>query len=214
MRMRGREALERLEMGRGDPRAPRSASSSSTAWASAAPSSGSVPAPSSSSSTSDRASTCSSTSRSCFTKARERREVLGHALVVADDREALRDTGSRAPSRAGTWSPACAISASRPSVLSATVLPPALGPVITSSGRSASISMIDRDDGRPPSVAQSWARSSGWRAPRTTTTRASATAGSIASMRSASAPRAKIRSARRSLPPGRRARAARPAPRR
>ena len=42
------------------------------------------------------------------------------------------NTGSREPASAGTWSPAWCISASRPSVRSATVLPPVLGPVITS----------------------------------------------------------------------------------
>ena len=43
-----------------------------------------------------------------------------------------RKTGRRDPVSAGTWSPAWCISASRPSVRSATVLPPVFGPVITS----------------------------------------------------------------------------------
>ena len=43
-----------------------------------------------------------------------------------------RNTGSRDPSAAGIRSPACAISASRPAVLSATVLPPVFGPVMSS----------------------------------------------------------------------------------
>ena len=42
-----------------------------------------------------------------------------------------RNTGSRDPSAAGIRSPACAISASSPAVLSATVLPPVFGPVIS-----------------------------------------------------------------------------------
>ena len=42
------------------------------------------------------------------------------------------NTGRREPSAAGMCRPACAISASSPAVLSATVLPPVLGPVMTS----------------------------------------------------------------------------------
>ena len=44
------------------------------------------------------------------------------------------NTGSTLPSAAGMCSPHCAISASRPTVFSATVLPPVLGPLITSTG--------------------------------------------------------------------------------
>ncbi len=40
-------------------------------------------------------------------------------------------TGSRLPGAAGTCKPDCAISANRPTVLSATVLPPVLGPEMT-----------------------------------------------------------------------------------
>ena len=43
-----------------------------------------------------------------------------------------RKTGSRDPSAAGMRRPACAISASSPAVLSATVLPPVFGPVMSS----------------------------------------------------------------------------------
>ena len=43
-----------------------------------------------------------------------------------------RSTGSTEPASAGTWSPAWCMSASRPSVRSATVLPPVFGPVMTS----------------------------------------------------------------------------------
>jgi hypothetical protein len=42
-----------------------------------------------------------------------------------------RNTGSRDPSAAGILRPACAISESSPAVLSATVLPPVFGPVIS-----------------------------------------------------------------------------------
>ncbi len=59
----------------------------------------------------------------------EGREVLGHALVVADDGEAsARSTGSRAPSRAGTWQPDCAMSASRPERLERHRLAARVGP--------------------------------------------------------------------------------------
>ena len=42
------------------------------------------------------------------------------------------NTGTLESGSAGTCRPACAISASRPAVLSATVLPPVLGPVMSS----------------------------------------------------------------------------------
>ena len=48
-----------------------------------------------------------------------------------------RNTGSRDPSAAGMRSPACAIIASSPAVLSATVLPPVFGPVISSTSPAA-----------------------------------------------------------------------------
>ena len=92
-------------------RAPRSASSSRIAWARAAPSSGSVPAPSSSRSTSERSSASARISRDLLHERREGREVLGHGLVVADDREDASNTGRREPSAAGTWQPTWAISA-------------------------------------------------------------------------------------------------------
>ncbi len=50
-----------------------------------------------------------------------------------------RNTGSRDPSATGIRSPACAINDSSPAVLSATVLPPVFGPVMSSTfagGRS------------------------------------------------------------------------------
>ena len=54
-----------------------------------------------------------------------------------------RNTGSRDPSAAGIRRPACAISASRPAVLSATVLPPVFGPVTSSTvGRRQIILMV------------------------------------------------------------------------
>src|SRR6266404_5730737 len=122
-------------------RSSRRASSSWTAWASAAPSSGSVPAPSSSSSTRERPSTRSSTSRSCLTNAENVERFSATLWSSPTMAKTWEKTGRRAPARAGTWQPACAIRASRPRVLSATVLPPALGPVMTSSGRSAWTSM-------------------------------------------------------------------------
>ena len=42
-----------------------------------------------------------------------------------------RKTGSRDPSAAGIHKPVCAISARSPAVLSATVLPPVFGPVMS-----------------------------------------------------------------------------------
>ena len=62
--------------------------------------------------------------------AAERRERLLDALLVADVGEDLFEDGQAAAGPAGTGSPACAIRQSRPTVLSATVLPPVLGPVI------------------------------------------------------------------------------------
>ena len=62
--------------------------------------------------------------------AREGGQRLGDALLVADVGHHPAKTGSRAPSAAGTRSPAWCMSASRPSVLSETVLPPVFGPVM------------------------------------------------------------------------------------
>ena len=59
-----------------------------------------------------------------------------------------RKTGSREPSAAGMRSPACAISASSPAVLSATVLPPVFGPVIEQHRRRRHD--LDRDRHRLP----------------------------------------------------------------
>ena len=57
-------------------------------------------------------------------------------------------TGRRLSLSAGTGIPACAISASRPTVLRATVLPPVFGPVISSTV-NASPDDTSRDIGPP-----------------------------------------------------------------
>ena len=60
---------------------------------------------------------------------REGAQARGNRLLVADVGEHATGTPARAsPCSAGTCSPACAISASRPAVFSATVLPPVFGP--------------------------------------------------------------------------------------
>ena len=55
----------------------------------------------------------------------------------------LSNTASSVPRSAGTCKPACAISVNRPTVFSVTVLPPVLGPVMTSVVNSAPSHMSD-----------------------------------------------------------------------
>ena len=182
-------ALERLEVRGGHAQgaalapAPRG-----SAWASAAPSSGSVPAPSSSSEH-ERAIVGPAEHLADLLHERgEGGEVLGHALVVARRwRRAPRNSGRREPSGAGTWQPTWAISASSASVLSAIVLPPALGPVIdeqrplgVESSRSTGTTRAARDRARPGRAAADGARRRSGHA----SARASI-AGAVASMRSA-----------------------------
>ncbi len=68
------------------------------------------------------------------------------------------NTDSAAPSAAGTCSPDCAMSTSRPTVFSVTVLPPVLGPVITSTWKSSPT--------RTSTGTTDSGSSSGWRARR------------------------------------------------
>ena len=53
------------------------------------------------------------------------------------------NTASSVPKSAGTCKPACAISVSRPTVFSVTVLPPVFGPVIISDVKSLPIHRFD-----------------------------------------------------------------------
>ena len=106
---------------------------SAMATARAAPSSGSVAEPSSSSSTSESARRRVRDEINIGDVSGERREVLLDGLVVADVGQHRVEQRQSARS-AGTGIPDCAISASSPTVFRATVLPPVLGPVMTSSG--------------------------------------------------------------------------------
>ena len=65
---------------------------------------------------------------------REGREVFCDGLLVADVGEDPAEHGKRLPASAGTWRPLWAMRARRPRVLTATVFPPVLGPLITSTG--------------------------------------------------------------------------------
>ena len=105
---------------------------SSSAWASAEPSVGSVPAPSSSSST-RQPGPASSTMRTIERMWPEKVDS-DWAIDCSSPMSAKtsRKIGSRDPGAAGTCRPDWCISASRPSVRSATVLPPVFGPVMTS----------------------------------------------------------------------------------
>ena len=111
--------------------APRWRKCCTMAVARAPPSLGSVPVPTSSSST----SAGSASSRSIDTRLVMCAEkVLRLAVIDCSSpmsANTLRNTGSRAVA-AGTCRPAWAISAKSPAVLSATVLPPVLGPVMSS----------------------------------------------------------------------------------
>ena len=61
----------------------------------------------------------------------KRRKVRGNGLFVADIHQTRSTRGIRADS-AATGMPDCAARAARPTVLSATVFPPVLGPLMTS----------------------------------------------------------------------------------
>ncbi len=156
------------------------------AVASAPPSFGSVPVPTSSSST----SAGNASSRSIDTMlAMCPENVLRLAAIDCSSpmsAKTERNTGSVAAA-AGTCSPACAISASRPAVLIATVLPPVLGPVIsrTRVGGSITMSVGTTSAGpaakSPPSASSSRSRtariSSGCRAARSSRRPSIATSG-------------------------------------
>ena len=109
---------------------------------SAPPSIGSVPDPTSSRSTS--AGTASSRSiAAMFVMCPE--NVLRLASIDCSSpmsAKSDRNTGTRDPSAAGMRSPACAIIASRPAVLSATVFPPVFGPVTSSVVAGGMILMV------------------------------------------------------------------------
>ncbi len=111
--------------------APRSLKWAMIAVANAPPSAGSVPVPTSSSSTS--AGTCNDRSIAamlvmCAEKVLRLAEIDCSSPMSA---KSVRNTGNVDPGAAGMCRPAWAISASNPAVLSATVLPPVLGPVIS-----------------------------------------------------------------------------------
>ena len=75
-------------------------------------------------------------------------KILFDRLVVADvGEDGVEDREFRPV--AGTGIPDWAINASRPTVFSVTVLPPVLGPVMISCGRSPSSSTVNGDNGVP-----------------------------------------------------------------
>ena len=78
---------------------------------------------------------------------RERAQARGDRLLVADVGEDACGTPASASRRPpGSADPACAISDSSPAVLSATVLPPVFGPVMTST-RTGGISRMSTGTG-------------------------------------------------------------------
>ena len=104
---------------------------SAMATASAAPSSGSVAEPSSSSRTSESGGGSAGDEIDVGDVGGEGGEILLDGLRVADVGETASKTGRSARS-AGTGIPACAMRTSRPTVFRPTVLPPVLGPLMTS----------------------------------------------------------------------------------
>ena len=109
---------------------------SNTATASAAPSTGSVPAPNSSINTSVLSSASRSTETIlviCAEKVESDCSMLCSSPMSAST---LPNTATRELSAAGIYSPQAAIKVNNPSVLIETVLPPVLGPVITSESKS------------------------------------------------------------------------------
>ncbi|OPZ64523.1 MAG: hypothetical protein BWY85_01118 [Firmicutes bacterium ADurb.Bin506] len=100
--------------------------------ANAAPSCGSVPAPSSSRSTRESESASRRVSM-IWVRCDENVDRLCSMLCSSPmSANTLPNTAISVPGSAGTCSPAWAISVSRPTVLSVTVLPPVFGPVMTS----------------------------------------------------------------------------------
>ena len=112
--------------------APRVRKRSTMATPSAPPSIGSVPDPTSSSSTS--AGVCRSRSIDTMLLMCAENVLRLASIDCSSPMSAKtdRNTGTREPSAAGIRRPACAIIARRPAVLSATVLPPVFGPVMSS----------------------------------------------------------------------------------
>ena len=150
---------------------------SRSACARAEPSVGSVPAPSSSSRTRVSGPACS-TIRMMDRRWPEKVDS-DWAMDCSSPMSAKtsRKTGSEEPDAAGTWSPAWCISDSRPRVRRATVLPPVLGPVMTSAVYPSP---------RRRSIGTTRPVRPGWRAERRTTSVRSASAGRTPSISAAS----------------------------
>ena len=102
------------------------------AVASAPPSFGSVPPPASSSSTSAGSASALSIATTFAMCAENVLRLSAIDCSSPMSANTLWKTGTCEPSAAGMSSPACAMIGSSPAVLSATVLPPVFGPVITS----------------------------------------------------------------------------------
>ena len=101
------------------------------AMASAAPSVGSVPAPSSSNRAKERELTWPRMSTMLVIWEEKVERLCSMDCSSPMSANTSSNTESSVPSSAGTCRPACIISVNRPTVLSVTVLPPVLGPVIT-----------------------------------------------------------------------------------
>ena len=136
--------------------APSAASRISIAFASAAPSIGSVPAQSSSKSTSESSSACSVTDimlTICDENVESDCSMLCSSPISA---KTFENIATRLPSSVGIISPHIVIRVKSPIVLRVTVLPPVLGPVITSVSYSLPNSTVIGTTAR--------ALISGWRA--------------------------------------------------
>ena len=112
------------------PRQPLRSRSVSTARASAAPSSGSVPPPGSSMSTRDFSVAPSKISFRWATCDENVERFSSMDWLSPTSHQTLSKTASRVPSAAGTNSPHAAIRQNSPHILSVTVLPPVLAPLI------------------------------------------------------------------------------------
>src|SRR5208282_3701551 len=148
-------------------RQPTLSSSSRMARPSAAPSAGSVPAPSSSSKTSE---CCVASPRSCEIRRTCDENVESDCSRLCSSpisASTWSKTGSCEPSAAGTCRPLCAMIASKPTVLSATVFPPVFGPVTTMiwncTPRWTSIGTTERTGSTPVVVAATRAGSAAGR---------------------------------------------------
>src|SRR5712692_240816 len=165
--------------------------SSRSATASAEPSSGAVPVPISSASTSE-CSVAASSILFRFSMCDENVERSAAMDCSSPISTSTRSNSGSSARSAATGMPDCAASAASPTVLSATVLPPVLGPLITSTVSSPPSSSVIGTTARPS--RRSLSSSTGWRAASSVICESALKAGSAQLNSRAKRARAKVES--------------------